>query len=112
MTTAGADGDRLTSTTWVQRLNTSGGVAPAGACTPGDTTAVPYTADYFFWKEKAAPGRARRLSSCRVCTESKGPASCGPFCKLAEALTHLSSTVTRWCEIRPATVRLSEQALW
>lgn len=47
---AGADGDRLSSTTWVQRLNTSGGVAPAGACTPGDTTAVPYTTDYTFWK--------------------------------------------------------------
>jgi hypothetical protein len=52
-TTAGSDGDRLTSTTWVQRLNTSGGVAPAGACTPGDTVAVPYSADYFFWKATA-----------------------------------------------------------
>jgi len=50
VTTTGSDGHRLTGTTWVQRLNTSGGVAPAGACTPGDTTAVPYTADYFFWK--------------------------------------------------------------
>lgn len=55
VTTAGSDdGDRLTSTTWVQRLNTSGGVAPAGTCTPGDTNAVPYSADYFFWKAKAA----------------------------------------------------------
>jgi hypothetical protein len=50
VTTAGSDGDRLTGTTWVQRLNTSGGVAPAGTCTPGDNTAVPYSADYFFWK--------------------------------------------------------------
>jgi Protein of unknown function (DUF3455) len=50
VTTAGSDGDRLTSTTWVQRLNTSGGVAPAGTCTPGDRIAVPYTADYFFWR--------------------------------------------------------------
>ena len=41
---------RLGKITWVQRLNTSGGVAPAGACTPGATTAVHYTADYFFWK--------------------------------------------------------------
>jgi hypothetical protein len=49
-TTIGTDGDRLTSTTWVQRLNTSGGVAPAGACTPGDHADVPYTADYFFWR--------------------------------------------------------------
>jgi Protein of unknown function (DUF3455) len=42
-------GDRLGGTTYVQRLNTSGGVAPAGTCTPGDHAAVPYTADYFFW---------------------------------------------------------------
>lgn len=54
VTTAGSDGDQLISTTWVQRLNTSGGVAPAGTCTPGDTIAVPYSADYFFWKAKAA----------------------------------------------------------
>src|SRR5215217_7485393 len=50
VTTAGSDGDRLTSTTWVQRLNTSGGVAPGGTCVPGDHTAVPYSADYFFWR--------------------------------------------------------------
>lgn len=50
VTTAGEDGDRLADTTWVQRLNTSGGVAPAGACTPGDTAAVPYATDYFFWR--------------------------------------------------------------
>jgi hypothetical protein len=56
VTTAGAEGDRLTETTWVQRLSTSGGVAPAGACTPGDTDAVPYTADYVFWKAKAGGG--------------------------------------------------------
>ena len=43
-------GERLDGTTYVQRLNTSGGVAPAGTCTPGDHAAVPYTADYFFWK--------------------------------------------------------------
>jgi hypothetical protein len=49
-TTAGSDGDRLTGTTWVQRLNTSGGVAPAGTCTPSDRIAVPYSADYFFWR--------------------------------------------------------------
>ena len=54
VTTAGSDGDRLIGTTWVQRLNTSGGVAPAGTCTPGDTIAVPYTTDYFFWKPAGA----------------------------------------------------------
>jgi Protein of unknown function (DUF3455) len=52
VTTAGSDGDRLARTTWVQRLNTSGGVAPAGTCTPGATTAVPYSADYFFWRDR------------------------------------------------------------
>ena len=50
VTTAGSDGDRLTRTTWVQRLNTSGGVAPAATCTPGDRIAVDYSADYFFWR--------------------------------------------------------------
>ena len=50
VTTAGSDGDRLTSTTWVQRLNTSGGVAPVETCVPGDRIAVPYSADYFFWR--------------------------------------------------------------
>ena len=54
VTTGGSDGDRLSGTTWVQRLNTSGGVAPAGACTPGDTIAVPYTADYVFWRATSA----------------------------------------------------------
>ena len=37
-------------TTWVQRLETSGGIAPAGACAPGATAAVPYSADYVFWQ--------------------------------------------------------------
>ena len=50
VTTAGPDGDRLARTTWVQRLNTSGGVAPAGTCIPGDHIAVPYSADYLFWR--------------------------------------------------------------
>lgn len=35
--------------TYVQRLNTRGGLAPAGACTDGRTTSVGYTADYVFW---------------------------------------------------------------
>ena len=52
---AGPDGDRLTATTYIQRLNTTGGVAPAaGECnadTLGDVVEVPYTADYYFWKK-------------------------------------------------------------
>jgi hypothetical protein len=42
---------RLGQTTWIQRLNTTGGIAPAGACTTGATTAVRYSADYFFWRK-------------------------------------------------------------
>jgi Protein of unknown function (DUF3455) len=58
VTTAGSDGDRLAGTTWVQRLNTSRGVAPAGACSPGDRIAVPYSADYFFWRASGADDSA------------------------------------------------------
>jgi Protein of unknown function (DUF3455) len=50
VTSAGEGGDRLVGTTWVQRLNTSGGVAPAGTCTPGERIRVDYSADYFFWR--------------------------------------------------------------
>ena len=51
--TSGSDGDRFAGSSWVQRLNTAGGIPPAGTCTPGETAAVPYTTDYFFWKEAA-----------------------------------------------------------
>jgi uncharacterized protein DUF3455 len=43
---------RLGQTTWIQSLNTTGGVAPAATCTPGATTAVPYSADYFLWRDR------------------------------------------------------------
>jgi Protein of unknown function (DUF3455) len=47
-------GDKLTTTTFIQRLNTFGGVAPSTGCTlPADVgkmALVPYTADYFFYK--------------------------------------------------------------
>ena len=54
-TEAGArEDDRLTKTTVVHRVNTSGGVAPASECTTtgdvGKTKFVPYTADYYFFK--------------------------------------------------------------
>ena len=53
--TAGADGNRLGGTTFIQRINTSGGLAPGGSTCNSDTagaeTEVPYTADYVFWKE-------------------------------------------------------------
>jgi hypothetical protein len=47
-------GDKLTATTFIQRLNTAGGVAPATGCaSPADVGAkvfVPYEADYFFYR--------------------------------------------------------------
>ncbi len=39
--------------TFIQRLATVGGVAPAGGCTAGQTTAVRYTAVYRFFKASA-----------------------------------------------------------
>jgi len=53
---AGPDGDRLVATTFIQRIATTGGLAPAPATcnigTAGTVAEVPYTADYYFWKEK------------------------------------------------------------
>jgi Protein of unknown function (DUF3455) len=47
-------GDELSETTFVQRLNTVGGVAPSTGCTTatnvGMTALVTYSADYFFYK--------------------------------------------------------------
>src|SRR5688572_17792658 len=34
----------------IQRINTVGGIAPAGACDAGQRTRVAYTADYLFFK--------------------------------------------------------------
>jgi len=39
----------LAAVTYVQRLHTTGGLAPAGACAESTTVSVPYTADYTFW---------------------------------------------------------------
>jgi hypothetical protein len=43
-------GTMLTVTTFIQRLNTSGGLAPITSCAIGDRAFVPYTADYVFYK--------------------------------------------------------------
>jgi hypothetical protein len=43
-----ADG-LLAKATHIQRLATTGGVAPTGTCTDGTTKAVPYSAVYVFW---------------------------------------------------------------
>lgn len=39
----------LATVAYVQRLHTTGGVAPAVPCAEGVTASVPYTADYAFW---------------------------------------------------------------
>ena len=42
--------------TSIQRVNTTGGVAPASGCTEsavGSETRVPFTADYYFYKRRA-----------------------------------------------------------
>jgi hypothetical protein len=53
---AGADGDRLARTTFIQRTATTGGLMPpaheCNATTVGDDNEVPYTADYYFWKAR------------------------------------------------------------
>ena len=46
-------GDKLSDTSFVQRLNTTGGLAPSTGCASladvGNKAFVPYTADYFFY---------------------------------------------------------------
>jgi hypothetical protein len=48
------DGDKLKETTFIQRLKTSGGVAPSTGCAlsadVGKKALVDYEADYFFYK--------------------------------------------------------------
>src|SRR5215203_5756575 len=52
---AGADGAKLVDTTWIQRINTVGGRAPAAIeCDVVNETAhIAYQADYYFWKASA-----------------------------------------------------------
>jgi hypothetical protein len=50
----GTVGGELSTVSYIQRLNTSGGVAPAGTCTDGAEQPVPYVADYVFWAGPAA----------------------------------------------------------
>jgi uncharacterized protein DUF3455 len=39
----------FTKASYIQRLNTVGGVGPTGACSAGAQRWVPYTADYYFY---------------------------------------------------------------
>jgi hypothetical protein len=52
--TGPAGGSFMTVTTYIQRLNTTGGSAPSTGCSVstdvGAQTLVPYTADYYFYK--------------------------------------------------------------
>jgi hypothetical protein len=48
-------GGLLAQTTFIQRVNTLGGVAPAGACTPGAIVLVPYETDYIFYRAEKKP---------------------------------------------------------
>lgn len=49
-------GDTLTRTTFIQRVNTSGGVAPSTGCASfsdvGNQAFMPYTADYIFYTDR------------------------------------------------------------
>jgi uncharacterized protein DUF3455 len=45
----------LSRADYINRLLTSGGVAPTGSCTAGQTVSVPYGAVYVFWDAPAAP---------------------------------------------------------
>jgi hypothetical protein len=49
-------GDSLTLTTYIHRVNTTGGVAPSLACSEtennGVTKFIPYTADYYFYRAR------------------------------------------------------------
>jgi len=55
-------GDKLTSTTFIQRVNIAGGVAPSTGCASssdvGREAFMPYTADYIFYE--ATDGHERR----------------------------------------------------
>jgi hypothetical protein len=50
-------GDRLTATTYIQRVNTAGGLPPASGCDAanvGAAASVAYTSDYYFYKAAKA----------------------------------------------------------
>jgi hypothetical protein len=42
----------FSNVTFIQRIDTRGGVAPTGTCTAPTTKAVDYTANYIFWAKK------------------------------------------------------------
>jgi Protein of unknown function (DUF3455) len=46
-----AGGTMFSKTTFIQRINTTGGMKPTTACTTGAREFVPYTADYVFYRQ-------------------------------------------------------------
>lgn len=58
----GSISGKLDDITSIQRVTTSGGLAPAGACTPGATVDVPYTAGYLFYRTHA--GQTAKNTRC------------------------------------------------
>lgn len=44
-------GSMLSQTTFIHRINTTGGLKPTSACTVGAREFVPYTADYIFYRK-------------------------------------------------------------
>lgn len=55
--TAHTGSGRMSNLTFVQRLNTKGGLAPAGACAAGAVLDVDYTATYAFYETRPAKAR-------------------------------------------------------
>lgn len=56
--TAHEGSGKLEQVSYIQRLNTTGGLAPAvGAAKTGDEAKVPYTADYVFFGKGAKPAQ-------------------------------------------------------
>ena len=52
-TAPGPFGDKMVPTKFIQRVNTTGGLAPALPCVGRrPSSEIPYTADYYFWKAK------------------------------------------------------------
>lgn len=49
----------MADTTYIQRVKTTGGLAPAGGCSVGARAFVPYTSDYVFFREARSGRNAR-----------------------------------------------------
>jgi hypothetical protein len=67
-------GHRLTGTTFIQRLNTVGGLAPSTGCSlltdVGNRAFVPYSADYFFYKDRKGAADDEEQPSLEALTDS------------------------------------------